>query len=67
MYCFDALDSDYLTFTKVTKDHLIFKNKLSPYEGMKLTGRVDTTYVRGRAVWCLQDKTASLQPIGELL
>ena len=36
---------------QVTREMLNFKNKLSPYEGMTLRGRVEQTYVRGRLVY----------------
>ncbi|TFK99912.1 allantoinase [Pterulicium gracile] len=36
---------------KVSKESLLFKNKLSPYEGMTLQGRVEKTFVRGRQVY----------------
>ncbi|KAF8210300.1 allantoinase [Mycena galopus ATCC 62051] len=35
----------------VTKESLQFKNKLSPYEGLTLRGRVKQTYVRGTLVY----------------
>ncbi|KAJ7703170.1 allantoinase [Mycena rosella] len=35
----------------VTKDLLQFKNKLSPYEGLILRGRVEQTFVRGSLVY----------------
>ncbi|KAJ7647310.1 allantoinase [Roridomyces roridus] len=35
----------------VTKELLQFKNKLSPYEGMTLRGRVSSTWVRGTRVY----------------
>jgi len=35
----------------VTKEALQFKNKLSPYVGMKLRGQVKQTYVRGSLVY----------------
>ncbi|KAJ7084411.1 allantoinase [Mycena belliarum] len=36
---------------KVTKGTLQFKNKLSPYEGLTLRGRVEQTFVRGSLVY----------------
>lgn len=36
---------------KVTKESLNFKNKLSPYVGLSLTGQVVQTYVRGTQVF----------------
>ncbi|KDQ50281.1 hypothetical protein JAAARDRAFT_142213 [Jaapia argillacea MUCL 33604] len=54
------------TFT-VTKEALNFKNKLSPYEGLKLTGVVKKTFLGGRLVY--QDGTGfdGLSPAGKLL
>ena len=55
----------------MTKEMLNFKNKLTPYEGMTLRGRVEQTYVRGRLVY---DRAAGgggfdgLEgPVGQLL
>lgn len=54
---------------KVSKEHLYFKNKLTPYEGMTLRGLVHKTFVRGRLAYdsALQDGFTGLQPSGELL
>lgn len=54
---------------KVSKEHLHFKNKLTPYEGMTLRGLVNKTFVRGRLAYdsALQDGFTGLQPSGELL
>lgn len=54
---------------KVSKEHLYFKNKLTPYEGMTLRGLVHKTFVRGRLAYdsALQDGFEGLQPSGELL
>jgi allantoinase len=53
---------------QVTKANLNFKNKLSPYEGRRLSGVVHQTYVRGTLVY---DKSRAgfegLQPNGILL
>ncbi|EIM92253.1 allantoinase [Stereum hirsutum FP-91666 SS1] len=52
----------------VTRESLNFKNKLTPYEGMMLSGRVDKTYLRGNLVY---DRNAEgfegLKPTGKLL
>ncbi|KLO07349.1 allantoinase [Schizopora paradoxa] len=37
--------------TLIGKDALLFKNKLSPYEGMHVKGEVLQTFVRGSLVW----------------
>ncbi|KAG2126288.1 hypothetical protein DEU56DRAFT_822638 [Suillus clintonianus] len=54
---------------KVSKEHLYFKNKLTPYEGMTLRGLVHKTFVRGRLAYdsALQDGFKGLRPAGELL
>ncbi|KAG1766965.1 hypothetical protein EDD22DRAFT_333113 [Suillus occidentalis] len=54
---------------KVSREHLYFKNKLTPYEGMTLRGLVHKTFVRGRLAYdsTLQDGFTGLQPSGELL
>ena len=53
---------------KVTKELLNFKNKLTPYEGLMLKGKVEKTYLRGQLVY---DGVTSgfngLEPIGDLL
>lgn len=35
----------------MTKELLQYKNKISPYEGMYLTGRVEQTYLRGSLIY----------------
>ena len=55
---------------KVTKDALNFKNKLSPYVGRELQGRVEKTFVRGRLVYSCdrgEGGFAGQSPIGKLL
>jgi allantoinase len=51
---------------QVTKDSLNFKNKLSPYEGLTLRGRVEKTFLRGSLVYD-HAKGGILDPIGNLL
>ncbi len=52
----------------MTKESLNFKNKLTPYEGLTLSGRVEQTYLRGRLVYAGPEAGfAGLQPVGELL
>ncbi|KAI0674716.1 allantoinase [Trametes maxima] len=54
--------------TKVTKELLNFKNKLTPYEGLTLDGRVEKTFLRGKLVYDgLQGGFAGLEPTGNLL
>ena len=36
---------------QVTKESLNFKNKLTPYEGLTLKGKVKKTFLRGRLVY----------------
>lgn len=55
----------FLTSFKVTKDALKFKNKFSPYEGLKLDGLVQTTYVRGKVVW--EAESGHRESIGRLI
>lgn len=55
----------FLTPSKVTKDVLKFKNKLSPYEGLKLDGLVRTTYVRGKVTWDVE--SGHREPVGRLI
>ena len=42
-----------------------FKNKLSPYEGQRLSGVVEKTFVRGSLVYDFKDGFQA--PIGKLL
>ncbi|TFK46625.1 allantoinase [Heliocybe sulcata] len=51
----------------VTKESLNFKNKMSPYEGMKMTGRVERTYLRGQLVYDYRAKFEGVEPAGVLL
>jgi allantoinase len=62
--------TDQLLMCQVTKETLQFKNKLSAYEGRRLRGRVEQTYVRGRLVYNRalgQDGFQGLAPCGDLL
>jgi len=43
--------NEYMIDVQVTKESLNFKNKLSPYIGMTLRGRVEKTYLRGSLVY----------------
>ncbi|KAJ3516842.1 hypothetical protein NLJ89_g874 [Agrocybe chaxingu] len=52
---------------KVTKEAMQFKNKLSPYEGMSLQGRVEKTYLRGVKVFDRVEGFQGLPPTGRLL
>ncbi|KAF6762974.1 allantoinase [Ephemerocybe angulata] len=53
---------------KVTKELLQYKNKISPYEGLELTGRVEKTYLRGELVYDrIGGGFTGLPPRGRLL
>lgn len=60
---------EYLLFElQVTKKSLNFKNKLTPYEGLILSGQVLKTFVRGTLVFDrTQGEFAGLKPAGKLL
>ncbi|RDB25078.1 Allantoinase [Hypsizygus marmoreus] len=53
----------------VTEESLNFKNKLSPYVGMTLRGRVEKTFLRGTLVYDADDRQRfeGVAPIGRLL
>lgn len=67
---FDFLKSEATTPVdisyQVTKESLNFKNKVSPYEGLTLTGRVEQTYLRGQLVYD-QSEGFSQKPTGQFL
>jgi len=52
---------------EVTKDSLQYKNKISPYEGMKLRGRVEQTYLRGQKIFDRVSGFKGMPPVGRLL
>lgn len=52
---------------KVTKESLNFKNKLTPYEGKTLRGRVERTILRGQTVFSRDNGFDGFTPIGTLL
>ena len=53
---------------QVTKESLRFKNKVTPYVGMVLSGRVERTVLRGKLIYKgLSDKFEGLEPSGVLL
>ncbi|KAF8523588.1 allantoinase [Gautieria morchelliformis] len=67
-------DADFVVFDPhceltVTADALRFKNKISPYEGMVLKGRVDKAILRGQVVWDRYREGDGFQPtpLGKLL
>jgi len=50
---------------QVTKDLLQYKNKISPYEGLNLCGRIKQTFLRGQQVY---DYLGGFDtPLGQLL
>ncbi|KAM5541854.1 hypothetical protein V8D89_004583 [Ganoderma adspersum] len=56
--------------TKVTKESLNFKNKLTPYEGLTLRGKVEKTFLRGRLAYDADGPAGGfggLEPAGALL
>ena len=56
-----------ITF-QVTKESLNFKNKLTPYEGLTLSGVVQKTYVRAQLAYGGPERGfADLEPIGAQL
>ncbi|KAH8089895.1 allantoinase [Cristinia sonorae] len=66
-----GMDADLIVWdpeaeVKVTKESLNFKNKLTPYEGLSLKGRVLKTFLRGNLVY---DSVTGFEekPIGQLL
>ncbi|KAH8115738.1 allantoinase [Phellopilus nigrolimitatus] len=58
------IDDDFL---QIAKDNLYFKNKLSPYEGLTVYGKVESTFVRGRLSWNASTDGEGLQPLGKLI
>lgn len=54
--------------SQVTKETLQFKNKLTPYEGMVLSGQVEQTILRGIPIYNgISDTFTNLGPAGILL
>ena len=55
-------------WTQVTKKTLQFKNKLTPYEGMVLSGKVEQTILRGIPIYNgISDTFTNSRPAGILL
>ncbi|KAF8906519.1 hypothetical protein CPB84DRAFT_1769980 [Gymnopilus junonius] len=52
---------------EVSSDLLNYKNKISPYDGMRLRGRVERTYLRGRMVFDSIQGFNEIFPVGQLL
>jgi len=52
-----GFDSDFVVFNPtrkwiISKDQILFKNKMSAYEGQEVIGLVEKTIVRGHTVYC---------------
>ncbi|KAF4620788.1 hypothetical protein D9613_000700 [Agrocybe pediades] len=67
-----AYDGDFVLWDpeaefEVTKDLLQYKNKISPYEGMKLQGQVVQTYLRGVKIYDYATGFDGLAPAGKLI
>jgi len=52
---------------KVTNESLNFKNKLTPYDGLTLRGRVERTYLGGTLVYDSSHGFEGFEPVGKLL
>lgn len=52
---------------QVTKELLHFRHKMSPYLGQVLRGRIETTVLRGRAVYTWAQGHIAATPSGVLL
>jgi allantoinase len=64
LYPFRLIEVDF----QVTKEALQFKNKLTPYEGLVLFGRVEQTILRGNPIYNgISDSFKNLVPSGILL
>ncbi|KIK67392.1 hypothetical protein GYMLUDRAFT_37505 [Collybiopsis luxurians FD-317 M1] len=67
-----GFDADFIIWDpdaefEVTKDSLNFKNKLSPYVGLKLRGKVKKTFLRGSMVYDHFSGFDGVKPLGKLL
>ncbi|KAL7414704.1 allantoinase [Mrakia frigida] len=51
----------------VTKDSLSFKNKLTPFEGITLQGRITATYLRGERIYSVEEGVLGGEPKGRML
>jgi allantoinase len=54
-------------FFTVEQTQMLFRNKVTPYQGKKLRGVVLETYLRGRSIYTRNDGFADEKPKGELL
>lgn len=67
-----GMDADFCVFDDVGefilgKAEMLFRNKVSPYQGRKLKGIVKATYVRGQTVYTKDVGFAKGMPTGKLL
>lgn len=67
-----GMDADFCVFSEdeffvLGKAEMLFRNKVSPYQGRKLRGVVKETYVRGRSVFSKDGGFAQGKPAGKLL
>jgi allantoinase len=66
-----GMDADFCIWDpaeefEVTKDDILFMNKISPYIGKKLKGKVHATVVRGYIVYEAKNPTFD-KPVGDIL
>jgi allantoinase len=68
-----GMDADICVFDDegtfvVEKAQMLFRNKVSPYQGKRLKGLVKETYLRGRSVYtCENGFLEEVGPIGQLI
>ncbi|KAK2463262.1 hypothetical protein APHAL10511_004917 [Amanita phalloides] len=65
-------DADFIVWDpdvehQVTLESLQFKNKVSPYVGKKLRGRVERTYLRGVMIYDRTSDAAEVTLVGQLI
>ncbi|KAJ4002068.1 allantoinase [Lentinula boryana] len=65
-------DADFIIWNPdaeftVTEESLRFKNKISPYVGLKVRGRVEKTFLRGSLIYDCVNGFDGIEPKGELL
>jgi allantoinase len=66
-YHIDLMRNTNNMLFQLTEDALYFKNKVSPYVGMTLAGRVEKTILRGSVVWDRNECLTERMPKGILL
>ena len=65
-YDADFVVWDPLKEVKISKSGILYKNKLSPYDGWKVQGLIHKTIVRGQLVYS-NGQIVSRNPIGSFL